>query len=83
MSILQTSLEKIPGIPPRFINNLKKLGLQTVKDLLWHFPTRYDDFSQIYKIADLQPRQETTIQGEVTEISGRRSWQRRLYLIEA
>ena len=83
MTNLETPLEQIQSIGPRFANKLKKLGLKTFKDLLWHFPTRYEDFSEIYKIADLAPRQEATIRGEITEINGRRAWRRRLHITEA
>jgi ATP-dependent DNA helicase RecG len=82
MIALSAPLVEIHDIGPRFITKLKKLGIETVKDLLWHFPTRYEDFSQIYKIADLAPGQEATIQGVVKEIGGRRTWRRRLYLVE-
>ena len=80
---LATPLAEINGIGPRFLNKFKKLNIETVKDLLWHFPVRYEDFSQIYKIAELIPRQEVTIQGIIKEIGGRRSWSRRFYIIEA
>lgn len=83
MFSLETPLEQIQGIGPRFANKLKRLNIKTVKDLLWHFPSRYEDFSRIYKIAELAPRQEATIQGKIIEIGGRRTWRRRLYLIEA
>ncbi|HXF44008.1 MAG TPA: ATP-dependent DNA helicase RecG [Candidatus Paceibacterota bacterium] len=76
-------LSEIHGIGPRFIFKLKKLGLTTVRDLLRHFPTRYEDFSQIYPIKDLEPGQEATIQGVVKEIGGRRTWRKHLYIVEA
>ncbi|MBI2591325.1 MAG: ATP-dependent DNA helicase RecG [Candidatus Brennerbacteria bacterium] len=80
---LETSLIQINGIPPRFLLKLKKLGLESVKDLLWHFPFRYEDFSQIYKIAELQPNQQTTVQGIVKEVAMRRSWRRNMFIVEA
>lgn len=83
MFFLETPLEQISGIGPRFINRLQKLNVKTVKDLLWHFPTRYEDFSQIYKITDLVPNQEATIRGVINEIGGRRTFRRRLFLVEA
>jgi ATP-dependent DNA helicase RecG len=79
---LTTPLSEISGFQQRFILKLKRLGVTTVKDLLWHFPTRYEDFSQIYKIADLIPNQEATIRGRVEEIEGRRAWRRNLYIVE-
>ncbi|MDI6821126.1 MAG: ATP-dependent DNA helicase RecG [Patescibacteria group bacterium] len=80
---LFTQLSEIRGITPRFITKLKKMNIETVKDLLWHFPTRYEDFSKIYKISELIPNQEATIQGIVEKIGGRRTWRRNLYLMEA
>ena len=80
---LDTSLFQIRGIGPRFISKLKNLRIETVKDLLWHFPTRYEDFSQIYKISDLIPHQEATVQGVVKQIGSRRTWRRKLYMVEA
>lgn len=80
---LETPLEKISGIGLRFLTRFKKLEIETVGDLLWHFPARYEDFSQIYKIAELQPNQQATVQGRVLEIGMRRSWRRRMVIVEA
>lgn len=74
---LETALADIKGLPPRFPPRLKRLGLLTVRDMLWHFPVRYEDFSKIYPITDLQPNQHATVQGVVQEIGMRRSWRRR------
>ncbi len=82
MITLETPLSAIHGIGQKFLVKLKKMGITSVRDLLWHFPTRYEDFSQIYKIADLIPNQEATIQGVVEEVSGRRAWRRNLYVTE-
>lgn len=80
---ITTALIELGGLGQRFLPKLKKLGLETIEDLLWHFPSRYEDFSQIYKIADLQPNQQATIQGVIKDISGRRSWRRQLTIVEA
>ena len=83
MLILATPLSEITGIGPKFLDRLKKLNIKTVGDLLWHFPFRYEDFSQIYKIAELQVGQQATIQGTIASISLRRSWQKRMFIVEA
>lgn len=83
MLSLSTALRETPGIPPRFLPKLARLGLTTVRDLLWHFPIRYEDFSKIYTIADLAPNQDATITAEVVEVKSRRTWRRSLYLLEA
>lgn len=53
----------IPGIGPKYKNLLSKLGVFTIEDLLYHFPFRYDDFSQIKPIRDVQPGELATVQG--------------------
>ncbi len=80
---LSVPLAQILGIGPHFISKLKKLNIETVRDLLWHFPFRYEDFSQIYQIADLEPGQQATVQGVVRDIDVRRTWQRRMMIVEA
>src|SRR3990167_10881874 len=67
----------------RFLPKLKKLGIETVKDLLWHFPFRYEDFSNIVAIKDLKIGQHATVQGVIQLIKMRRTWKRRMFIIEA
>ncbi len=83
MLILETPLEEIALIQKRFLPKLKRLGLKTVKDLLWHFPTRYEDWSEISPISELKPGDEKTIQGEVISINLVRTPRRRMFVVEA
>ncbi len=80
---LNTELNKISGIGPKFIPKLNKLGIKTAKDLLWHFPFRYDDFSKISPIAELVPNQPATIHGVIQKIGLRRTFRKKLVLVEA
>lgn len=80
---LETELAKIKGIGPKFLIRLDKLKIKTVKDLLWHFPFRYEDFSTVVKIADLKINQAATVRGVVKQVSMRRSWRRKIVIIEA
>ncbi|MBI2024865.1 MAG: ATP-dependent DNA helicase RecG [Candidatus Harrisonbacteria bacterium] len=80
---LETELAKIKGIPPRFLAKLDKLKIKTVKDLLWHFPFRYEDFSQVVKIADLKANQTATVRGIIKHVGMRRSWRRKMMIVEA
>jgi ATP-dependent DNA helicase RecG len=47
------------------------LGIETVRDLLFHFPRSYDDLTDVRKIAELSPGKLQTARGEVVEIAGR------------
>src|SRR3989344_4097849 len=80
---LETPLSETPGIPPGFLKKLQKLGLKTIRDLLWHFPVRYEDFSEIYNISDVAAGPTVTIRGEVGDAEMRRAWRRRMTIVEA
>jgi len=83
MITLETELAHIRGLNDTFLKKLSKLGIVTVQNLLWHFPTRYEDFSRIVPIAELKPGTTATIRGVVKKIESRKSWKRRLQLVEA
>lgn len=65
---LHTPVSKIPFVGPAYATRLGKLEIHTVRDLLWHLPSRYDDFSLIAKANSLQEGETVTIQGKVLEI---------------
>lgn len=48
---------------------LEKLGITTFKDFLYHLPSRYEDFSLVSPIGQLQEGEQVTIQGIVTAIT--------------
>jgi ATP-dependent DNA helicase RecG len=80
---LSAEIEKIKGVNKQIVNKLKRLEIKMVKDLLWHFPFRYEDFRKISKISDLEIGQNVTIRGIVRKISIRRSWRRKIIVVEA
>lgn len=80
---LSDSVSVLSGVGPRYLNYLKKLGVQTVKDLLWYFPFRYEDFSRIKKINELNPDEKCSVIGVVKKINVRRTWRKKMMIIEA
>ena len=62
---------------------LKKLGIETVSDLVAHIPFRYEDWSRVVAIAQLRPDEPATIRGKITLIQTRRSPRKRTFLTEA
>ena len=76
-------IEQIPRIGPIFQKRLKNLGIKTIKDLLYHFPARYEDFSKIVPISELKPGQTSTIAGKVQNIKTIRTWKKRMAITEA
>jgi len=58
-------LSEIPGIGPKTITKLNKLNIQNPLDLLYHFPSRYIDFSHITNISKVIENENITITGKL------------------
>ena len=69
----KTPIENLPGVGNYFARKLKKLEIETVEDLIYHFPFRYDDFSKIATIANLTPGEKISIQGVIWQIKNVRT----------
>lgn len=77
VSLLETPLASLKGVGPRMLTPLKRLGITTVRDLLWHFPVRYDDYVEIVPIGELAAGSQATIAATVEKIEARRSFRNR------
>lgn len=65
---LDTEIKHLYMIGPAYTQRLHKLKIETVKDLLYHLPFRYQDYSLLSKIAELQPGETVTIQTQILEM---------------
>ena len=83
MDLLATPIEKLPRIGAFHQAKLKKLGIESVRDLLYHFPHRYEDLSQVCKIKDLALNQSACIHGEIVKIKTIRTWKKKMFITEA
>lgn len=81
MTDIRSNISEIP-FAKRFLPKLKKLDIETLSDLLWYFPRKYEDFSDIKNISDLKPNEETAVKGEIVRADFHRSWKRKLVIIE-
>jgi ATP-dependent DNA helicase RecG len=68
---LNAPLTVISGIGPRHAQTLKSLNLNTLGDLLYYFPRRYNDYSQLKPINRLQYGEEISIIATVQSSSNR------------
>lgn len=87
-SNLASPVSQLRGVGPAISQRLMKLGIHTVFQLLFHYPTGYQDYSIISTIADCVDKESTTLKVTlkvtVEKISSRKSWKRRgLGLTEA
>jgi ATP-dependent DNA helicase RecG len=65
MGGLSTPITYLKGVGPRLAVRLQRLGVETVQDLLFHLPARYQDRTQVIPIGALRPGDEAVVQGEV------------------
>ena len=55
----------LKGVGPRRAEALRRLGIITARDLLFHVPHRYEDASTVSPIASLEPGMDATVVGRV------------------
>ena len=61
---LHQPLSVLPGIGPKSAEKYKKLGIETVEDLLLYFPFRYEDFKS-KNVLDLEDGEKAVVSGLV------------------
>jgi ATP-dependent DNA helicase RecG len=64
-SLLDHAIETLPGIGPRTGAALRERGYQTVGDLLWLMPRRYDDQRHPTPIHQLRAGEYAVVEGKV------------------
>ncbi len=62
---LKTPVEKIPQIGYQYTKRLKKLGVETLYDLILHTPSRYEERGEPTKIGQIVPDSKVSVQGQV------------------
>jgi len=66
---LDASVGVIRGVGDNQVKNLAKLGIFSIRDLLYHFPRRYDDYSKLKTISQLRYGEEATIVASVNNVA--------------
>lgn len=57
----------LKGVGPKVAEKLRKLGIQSQRDLLFHLPLRYEDRTSVTPVGSLQPGSRSLIQAEVLQ----------------
>ncbi|QQS20816.1 MAG: ATP-dependent DNA helicase RecG [Candidatus Moraniibacteriota bacterium] len=83
MISLQTPLAELSSMKKNFLPKLETLGLVSVRDLLFHFPVRYEDFSTIKPLAEVVENEKTTVEGTLSAIVEKKTWKRSMRIFEA
>ena len=82
MVSLDTPLAQFPTVKKTILKKLHSLDLFKARDLLYYFPFRYDDFSKIVEIKNLEPDISLTVHGRLQLLSNRRSFVQRKMMTE-
>jgi ATP-dependent DNA helicase RecG len=70
-------------ILPTQTQALKRLGISTIEDLLYHFPTRYGDTAEVIPIASLVKGMEATVFGEISGLKTSKAFRKKIPMSEA
>ena len=78
---LITPIQYLKGIGPKRAKAFSRLSINTIEDLLYYFPRRYEDRRSFSPIRDLKEGQVQTIKAEVLAKGERQSFRRRGFSI--
>ncbi len=66
--LLSDDATKLVGINSRNKSKFSNLGIKTVEDLVYYFPHRHDDFTDIRKISEVSPGETQSVLATVWEV---------------
>ena len=78
---LATPLSELEHVTKPVARRLAVFGLETVGDLIDHFPRRYEDFRDRRRIRELKLGEEATVRGTVGRIIADRTARRRVDVV--
>ena len=64
---IESPVDRLRGVETKTSARLQRLGVSTIRDLVYLFPRRHNDYSNVAKISELAPGQDHTIVGTVWE----------------
>jgi ATP-dependent DNA helicase RecG len=68
---LDAPLTVLQGVGPKHASTLESLGLRTLGDMLYYFPRRYEDYSQLKPIKSLWYGEQLTVIGTIQSVHTR------------
>ncbi len=66
--MLTQPCDQLPGIGPALAKKLKACGINTIQDLLFHLPYRYQDRTRITPIRDLRANDWCVVAGRICKV---------------
>ena len=79
---LKKPVQYVKGVGPKRAQQLARLGIHTVEDLLYHLPFRYQDRRELRTIRDLATGEEGATVGQLVRMERRFMGRRRRWVLE-
>ena len=79
---LATPVEQAFRITPRQKSALARIGIRTVRDVLFHFPSRYESLGGLKQIRDLAEGEKASVIAEVVGLKAEKTWKKKLRIAE-
>lgn len=70
---LDQPVTRLRGVSATYSRRLERLGIHTVRDLVFHLPRRYDDYSRLKAIGQLEYGEEVTLVATVWDTKTRQA----------
>src|SRR6056297_461113 len=80
---LSTNVQELNRVGKNKFKTLERLDIKTIKDLIYHFPHRYEDFSKNISIKAIKQEKRGTIKGKINFIENHRSYKAKITITEA
>jgi ATP-dependent DNA helicase RecG len=73
----------LKGVGPVRAERLRRLGIETLEDVVTHFPRAYYDRRSLSRVADLKPGEDSTFLGRILTVAARSGRRRRSVITAA
>lgn len=71
---------EVSSIPKNYISKIKKLGVKTLRDLLYYFPSKYEKFDKVIPINKVTVGENNCIKGKIIKVEAGRSMYKKLHI---
>lgn len=82
LASLAQSVQFVPGVGPRRAEVLRRFGISTIEELLYHLPFRYEDRRSLTPIRKLRIGETASAVGELTHLAERHVGRLRRHILE-
>ncbi len=82
-NITELPVKYIKGVGPKIAKQLEKLSIETLSDLLFHFPLRYEDRRVISKVSQAAVNKEILIRAKVIHFTSQKAWRSKMHVMKA